>query len=478
MMCVLTNPAARVQESAAAKRFQSYFAQHGRTALVLMLVFAYLLTVRTWNVTEVFELLGDQILYWSLALRPWHEQSLGGGPSSVGGTTIGPAFMWTMWAVRHIVGPWTGNLPHAGAIGLSIVQSIADALLVLAIWKRFASLALALAVTLFTATAPQDMSLSASIWNPPLAVAFVKMSMAFVLAADRSESLWRIAVATGAAILAVQCHSSAVFFAVPAILSLTGRELRAGRRTRALHVASTTIIVALFLEAPYLLDRAMHLGKRTNPALVVASVAYTIEHPAVLRPRGAFDALVGASRLILIEPWAFGPLSPVLVVCAVVAALRMRHDLALVGVTIGPLVAAVAGFSFWQQGFEYYWFMTLMPSVALMLGLAFTAWKRVAGPVAISLLLLVIVAQPERFRESQAINRLPTYGVLVRGSREIRRRTSEVRTIDVEFAVAPSTNTNFIYERVLNGRVTSTAPFAATIRSSGEVVFRRPSPSE
>jgi len=156
----------------------------------------------------------------------------------------------------------------------------------------------------------------------------------------------------------------------------------------------------------------------------------------------------------------------------------MRHDLALAGVTIVPLFAAVAGFSFWQQSFDYYWFMTLMPSVALMIGLAFTAWKAVAGPVAVSLFLVVMLAQPARFRESQATNRLPTYGALVRGSQEIRRRASEIRSIDVEFAVAPSTNTNFIYERVLNGRVTSTAPFAATIRSSGEVAFRPVSSGE
>jgi hypothetical protein len=439
--------------------------------MVPLVVFAYLLAVRTWNITEIFELLGDQILYWDIALRPWREQPLGGGPSSVGGTTIGPAFLWTMWGIRHVVGPWTGNLPHAGGIGLSIIQSAADALLAVAMWKRFRSLALALAVTLFIATAPEDMSLSASIWNPPLAVAFVKMSIASVLFADEGQTLWWVAAATAAAILAVQCHSAAIFFAAPAILSLTGREILAGRRTRALHVAGVSAAVVLLLETPYLLDLAMNRGRQTSPAAVVASVSYTIEHPQTLRPGAALEALVNACQAILFRPWTFGPLGAVLAACAVVAAFRMRRDLVLACVTIVPLLAAVAGFSFWQRSFEFYWFMALMPGAGLMIGLALTAWKPAAPMVAASLLLLVLAAQPARFAYSQAVNRLPTYGALVRGSQEIRRRTEEIRSIDVELAVEPSTNIHFLYERVLGGRVTPTAPFGATIEPTGRVRF-------
>ena len=204
---------------------------------------------------------------------------------------------------------------------------------------------------------------------------------------------------------------------------------------------------------------------------MVASVSYTIEHPETLRPRAAFDALVNACQAILVRPWTFGPLAALLVGCALAATVRTRHDLTLACVTIVPLLAAVAGFSFWQGGFEFYWFMTLMPSVALTLGLALTAWKAAAPIVAAALLLLVVAAQPARFALAQTINRLPTYGALVRGSQEIRRRASEIRSIDIEFAVEPSTNTHFIYERVLGGRVTPSAPFAATIERSGRVRF-------
>ena len=53
-----------------------------------LVVFAYLAILRTRHITEMSELLGDQILYWDIALRPWSDLPLGGGPSSVGGTTL------------------------------------------------------------------------------------------------------------------------------------------------------------------------------------------------------------------------------------------------------------------------------------------------------------------------------------------------------------------------------------------------------
>jgi hypothetical protein len=439
--------------------------------VVAALVFVFTVVLRTRHITETFELLGDQVLYWNIALRPWRDLPLGGGPSSVGGTTIGPAFIWTMWGIRHVIGPWTSYLPHAGGIGLSIIQSIADALLALAVWRRFGSLPLALAITLFTATAPEDMSLSASIWNPPLAVAFVKISIACVLAAGTDASIWWAAGATAAAILAVQCHSSAVFFAAPAIFSLSIREWFAGRRIRLLQTACVSLAMVLLLEAPYLLDLARNRGKQTRPEVVVANVSYTIQHPGTLRPRAASAGVLNAAHAILVRPWTFRWLGAALAACAVVAAFRARRDLPLACITVVPPLAAIVGFSFWQGTYEFYWFMILMPGIALMVGIALTAWKPIAPAITLALLLIVLLAQPARFAYSQTINRLPTYGALVRGSQEIRRRSDRIRRIDIEFAVEPSTNTHFIYERVLGGQVTPSAPFAATIERTGRVRF-------
>ena len=438
--------------------------------VVALVVFVYLVVLRTRHISETFWLLGDQILYWKMALGSWRDLSLGGGPSSVGGTTLGPAFVWTMWAVRHAVGPWTDNLPHAGGIGLSIIQSAADAVLCLAIWKRFASPALAVAVTLLVATAPYDMALTATIWNPPLAVAFVKLTLALVLLGDRNASVWWGVGATATAILAVQTHSSAVFVAAPAIVSVTARELLAHRRRRALVCACASAAVIVLLETPFLLDLAMHPRKETSPAVVARNVAYTIAHPDALRPAAAFRAMAAACGFILLRPWTFAWFGPLLATCAALAAFRTRHDVALLGITVAPLLGAVAGFSFWQQAFDHYWFLTVAPSAALTVALALTAWPPFAPVTASLLAIIVFAAQPSRFADAMTFHRLPVYGPLVRGSKDVRRRASEVRSLDVQLALPPSTDPRFVYE-ILGGRVTPDAPVAATIESTGHVSF-------
>ena len=434
------------------------------------MVFVYLAILRTRHISETFQLMGDQILYWRIALGSWRSLSLGGGPSSVGGTTLGPAFTWMLWGIRHAVGPWTDNLPHAGGIGISIVQAAADAVLFIAIWKRFASPVFALAVTLFLATAPFDMSLSATIWNPPVAVALVKLTMAFVLLGGCNPSLWWAVAATAAAILAVQTHSSAVFVAFPAIVSLTARELFAQRTRRAWTFVFASAAVIILLEVPFVLDRATHPGKQTSPPLVASSVMRTIAHPEALRPAAAFRALAASCEFILLRPWSFTWFASLLAVSAAVTVFRARHDVALACVTVVPLVCAVAGFSFWQLPYDSYWFLTIAPSASLTIGLALTAWRPAAPLVSAVLALLVLAAQPARFADAMALNRLPQYGALVRGSREVRRRASEVRSLETQFALPPSTDPLFVYE-ILGGRVTPGAALAATIDAAGHASF-------
>jgi hypothetical protein len=274
----------------------------------------------------------------------------------------------------------------------------------------------------------------------------------------------------------VQVHSSSIFFAAPVILSLIGRDVLAARRTRTVRVAVASIAVILLLEAPYVIDRVLHLDRQASPAIVVASVSYTLTHPETLRLGAASTALVNACQALLIRPWTWGSFGLILAAAAVVTAIRVRKDLSLLGATVLPLAAVVLGFSFWQQDFQAYWYLTMMPSVVLTIGLALTAWKPAAVPAAAIFLAAVLAAQPARFRDAQTINRLPTYGVLVRGSQELRRLTAEIRSIDIDFPVEPSTDKRFVYERVLHGRVTPTAAFAATIRRSGKVEIRPVSP--
>jgi hypothetical protein len=452
------------------RRLSSDGSAASRTIFALTLVLG-LIVLRTWNISETFWLLGDQIRDWKIALRPWRDLPLGGVPSSIGGTTLGPAFVWTLWGIRHLIGPWTDNLPHAGGIGLSIIQSAADGILLLAIWKRFASLPLALAVTLFIATAPFDMSLSATIWNPPLAVALVKATIAIVLLGDRGASVASAAAATATAVLAVQCHSSAVFFAAPVIAAFPAREALARRPTRALQYAVASAAVILALQTPLLMEAARGTGRKASPAAVVASVTYTFANPEALRSVASYQAFTSASEYILLQPWRAAWFGTFLAACAAVTAYRGRRDIVLSSVTFVPLVATVAGFSLWQRPFQHYWYLTLMPSVGITIGLALTAWRPAAPFAAGALLLVVLAAQPSRFLHAMTLNRLPEYGALARGSRDVRQRLPEVRRLDVEFTVPRATDTSFIYVGVLGGRVTPTATFAATIERTGNVRF-------
>jgi hypothetical protein len=88
------------------------------------------------------------------------------------------------------------------------------------------------------------------------------------------------------------------------------------------------------------------------------------------------------------------------------------------------------------------------------------------------LALFFVAAQPSRLADSLTIHRLPEYGPLVRGSQEIRRRVSEIRSIETEFELPPSSDRQFVFE-ILGGRVTPTAPFMATIEKTGHVRFVR-----
>ena len=395
---------------------------------------------------------------------------LGGGPTSIGGTTLGPIFCWVLWAIRHCIGPWTHNFPHAGGIGLSILQSAADAFLVVAIWRRFHSLLLALAFTLFVATEPYDMALTATIWNPPLAVAFAKLAMAFVLLGGPDGSIWWSVGATTASTLAVQTHSSALFFALPVITSITIRELLAHRWTRALQVAMATSAAVLLLEVPIFVDMAMHPVREIRPVAVVGSVSYTLAHPTALRPLSALRALVTACDFILMRPWTFEWMGPLLAVCALVTTFRVRRDAMLAGVTVGPLAAAVFGFAFWQAAYEHYWFLVIAPSAALTIVLALTAWPSMRPFIAAAMLLVVVWAQPWRTIDGRTMVRLPEYGALATGSLALRRHATELRHLDVEFPLPPSAVPEFLYE-TLGGRIDDNALFSATIRRTGEVIF-------
>ena len=105
--------------------------------VVLALTFVLTFAIRVRGIERHFWLLEDQIRDWSIALGPLRHLPLVGPPTHVGGYTIGPAFYWILWLIRVTIGPWFQNLPHAGGIGEAILQSAADALLLVAVWRRW-----------------------------------------------------------------------------------------------------------------------------------------------------------------------------------------------------------------------------------------------------------------------------------------------------------------------------------------------------
>jgi hypothetical protein len=144
-------------------------------------------------------------------------------------------------------------------------------------------------------------------------------------------------------------------------------------------------------------------------------------------------------------------------------------------VTVVPVLCTIGGFALWRGQLEPYWFLALAPSIALTAGLALTQWRPAARPIAIVLALIVILAQPSRVARGLGTGRLPEYGALVRGSREIRKRTVDIRRIDTEFPLPPSTDREFLF-RVLGGRVRSESPLVATIGSTGRATFASAAP--
>ena len=363
-----------------------------RSATVVVM-FVYLMTVRTWGISDTFWLLGDQIRDWRLALLPFDQLPLTGAPSSVGGVGLGPIYYWTLWMCRVAIGPWVNNLPHAGGIGLSVMQSVADCVLLVAIWKKSGSGYAAVAVTLLVATSPLDMALSATIWNPALSVALVKLTLALLLLAPRQPPLaWAVAT-TATGWLAVQAHSTAIFIAAPAIAAFVIPELAARNWKSASQRAGASIGVVLLLQVPFMLHLVLSgSGGSVGPTAVIEQVSVTAVAPDTIRVVDSFAAVASATNFILLRPWNPAGTAVVLLIALVLAAYRCRGDWLLASASVLPVVAATMGFAFWQLAYDQYWFLTLMPSIVLVFWSALTARSRAASLVGVVLVVAAVVA--------------------------------------------------------------------------------------
>ena len=217
---------------------------------IALLVFALALTIRIHGISQHFWLLADQIRDWAIALRPFSELPLVGPPTHVGGYTIGPAFYWILWTLRVLFGPWFDNLPHAGGIGQAALQSLADALLLVAIWKRTGSPWIALATIVIVATAAFDVSLAALVWNPPMGAALAKLAIAAVLADWHRGSIVRAAITAAIAWSAVHAYTGAIFVVLGVFTAMLIDPFLRGDRTVAVHNTVVIAVAVLLLQLP------------------------------------------------------------------------------------------------------------------------------------------------------------------------------------------------------------------------------------
>jgi hypothetical protein len=433
---------------------------------VLVVTTIYLMVVRTWGITRTFYLLRDQIRDWRLALGPFAELPLTGPQSTAGGSSLGPIYYWVLWASRVIIGPFTSNLPHAGAIGIALLQTGADLLLLHALTKRLGSIWLALATVLFTATAAHDLAITATIWNPAVSIAFVKVAIALVLTAGDRPSFWRMSLTTIAAWLAVQAHSSAIFAAVPILAWFFLRDLPRtdGQPFQRLR---TMIELVLVLQLPYIYHLLTHPD--AAPTRALGGVSEALKNPETYRLVPSARALEVFTGRILFAPLPIGlSWSIALVLVAAAALVRARRDYALLSVSVIPLLMAVLGFAVWQGNYDEYWYLPLAPAVAVMVALVLSLVpRREVGMVALAAVLLL---QPWRIHYAQLIYRMPQYRALAQGSRAIMRQTSEVRRLYTSFPIPPFGDAEFLYQ-VLGGRISDSALFDATIDETGHVRF-------
>ena len=193
--------------------------------MIAAVTFGAILAIRINGIGTHFRMLGDQIRDWSIALGPFSELPLIGPPTHVGGYTIGPAFNWILWAIRVSVGPWFQNLPHAGGIGQATLQSGADTLLLLAIWRYTGSRCIALATIVLIAPAAYDLCLSALVWNPTTGATLAKAAR--MLTRGRSASIRRAVVA--AASLAMVAPTACKTALLDRLLSTTDNRTATAR---------------------------------------------------------------------------------------------------------------------------------------------------------------------------------------------------------------------------------------------------------
>lgn len=442
----------------------------GLALVATVAVCAYLLAFRVHDISHSFPLLAEQERDWSIAQRVFADLPWVGPRSVTSGIDIGPVYYWFLWAGRVLLGPFFGFLPHTGGWAIAIFETLSDGVLLVALWCRLGSWGLAAAIVVFGATGALGASLSAVVWNPPVAEAFAKLATASVLWPGAS-SVARSALTTVLAVCAVQCHVSSVSIAIP----LVGWSLWALGRARGLGAMATAALIGVLALAPW--GAPYMLRPDAAPAIpqgpgVSGSLADVVRDPVGrFRLLASADATADALEALLLVPFHGSWLRYLMVAGAVVLVVRMR-DGALLAASMGPLVTAVALFSLWQGRFgEVYWFLSLIPAAVVCLAapvIVLTHRRRVWG---VALLCLVTLAlQPARAQTAWTVARQPAYGPIAIGVTTAAANARPVRAVQASFDLPTGMDPLFMFS-LAGGRLDPAAPVALLIAPDGTIRY-------
>jgi hypothetical protein len=367
-----------------------------------------------------------------------------------------------LWLGRHLIGPFTDNLPHAGGITVALVQSIADVWLLLVLWTRVGPY-LALAMCLLIASAPFDIAISSVIWNPPVSAALIKMATAMALSLGVAPPLWKIGVAAAIAWFGVQAHTSAIFVAAPLLLALVLQTLAMKDRLTRVGLIAAVVLV---LQIPYFIALTTDPSAPAGPTAAINTITNT-ENFRIDRSYGAVVNATGELLARRMNSWEFQV--PTLV-AALIMIVAWRQDLILLALSVGGLAAATVLFSTWTRGYDSYWFLTLTTGMVLTYGMTIAAApsKKAVQWIGMVLLAGVVLLQPLRVRESTVFFKYPQYRPMRLASYALAAQAPAVRDIRMTYEVHPTMDKYFIY-KILGGRIDPAAPERAFFNSDGTI---------
>ena len=443
-------------------------------AAVLTLVFSLALTVRVWDISRHFWLLADQIRDWGIVQGSFASLPFVGPPTHVHGYTIGPAFYWILWGIRVVFGPWFDNLPHGGGIGQATLQSAADTLLFVGVWRRSQSVWLALTAAVVIVTASYDLCLAAVVWNPMVGLLLAKTATALVLLDWHRGSTMRTALTAAAAWSAVHAYTGAIFVAVGVLGAIVLDPIWRGEGARARRHALVVVLVVAALQLPLVLHQMARRFGDPAMAAVTGSVGEILSGGASPRFAASVAGYGAAFTFIEVQPLDAPWFVWVLAACGVLLAIRFRRDPALLLVTLVPQILAMAGYAFFLSGLDNYYYYSLMPAAVLTVLLGATAFlpPRLVQVTGVALLAGALAVVPARIRFATTLHHMPQYGALVDGSRKMARLGRPMRAVRTEFDLPVTSDSEFLFT-ILGGRIDPQSPWIGTIAADGGVSYRK-----